>query len=173
MRHAVTSGSTAVVDDTGRRVGALVAELHAALTDTGRSATAADMDAWLAGALIDLDRALEVTTEPARELLARRADVVRRLVLPPSGLAGTPLVLVHGDLHVGQVLRAGDADVVTDYDGNPVVPPASARRRKRPPSTSPGWRSRSATPPTYFDVMSPTTPSTWCAGCRLRSWRRS
>ena len=30
----------------------------------------------------------------------------------------------HGDLHVGQVLRAGDRFVVTDFDGNPVLPAA-------------------------------------------------
>ena len=30
----------------------------------------------------------------------------------------------HGDLHVGQVLRAGGRFVVTDFDGNPVLPAA-------------------------------------------------
>jgi maltokinase len=38
---------------------------------------------------------------------------------------GTPLIHVHGDLHVGQVLRHGDPAeyVVTDFDGNPVLAP--------------------------------------------------
>jgi maltokinase len=37
-------------------------------------------------------------------------------------LAGTPIVEGHGDLHVGQVLRSQGRFVVTDFDGNPVLP---------------------------------------------------
>ena len=44
------------------------------------------------------------------------------------------MLRVHGDLHVGQVLRAGAAPYyyrLTDFDGNPVVPPAE-RIREQP-----------------------------------------
>jgi maltokinase len=46
-----------------------------------------------------------------------------------GALAGTPIIEGHGDLHVGQVLRSGDGFVVTDFDGNPVLP---ARERMLP-----------------------------------------
>ena len=40
-----------------------------------------------------------------------------------GGLAGTPIIEAHGDLHVGQVLLAADGRfAVTDFDGNPVLP---------------------------------------------------
>ncbi|CAM3704034.1 hypothetical protein MYFR107205_23565 [Mycolicibacterium frederiksbergense] len=35
-----------------------------------------------------------------------------------------PVLDAHGDLHVGQVLRTDDLLVITDFDGNPVLPPA-------------------------------------------------
>ncbi|MGB0098983.1 MAG: phosphotransferase [Nocardioides sp.] len=123
VRTAVTSGSTEAVELSGDRLGVLVADLHAALAATGRPATDTDVAAWTAGAIADLDRALEATSGAARELLAGRAEEVRRRVVPPGDLVGSPLIMVHGDLHVGQVLRAGATFVVTDFDGNPVVPP--------------------------------------------------
>ena len=62
-------------------------------------------------------------------------------------LAGTPVIEGHGDLHVGQVLRSGGRFVVTDFDGNPVLPAAerdTARFRRL--STSQAWCSRWRTP---------------------------
>jgi maltokinase len=50
---------------------------------------------------------------------------------------GSPLIRVHGDLHVGQVLRRGSGPgatyAVTDFDGNPVVPHAE-RMLPQPPA---------------------------------------
>jgi maltokinase len=39
----------------------------------------------------------------------------------------TPVLRVHADLHVGQVLRWRDGYAVTDFDGNPTVPDAPVR----------------------------------------------
>ena len=39
---------------------------------------------------------------------------------------------IHGDLHAGQFLRAGDAMVVTDFDGNPLQDPDGRSRSQSP-----------------------------------------
>jgi maltokinase len=49
-----------------------------------------------------------------------------------ADVEGTPLIDVHGDLHVGQVLRYGDPPsyAITDFDGNPVLPPRERAARQ-------------------------------------------
>ena len=68
------------------------------------------------------DRARAVTTGVTAEHLADRWAPIRSAIEPddidPSAL--TPAITVHGDLHVGNVLAAGDSLVVTDFDGNPI-----------------------------------------------------
>ncbi|MEQ6901374.1 hypothetical protein [Nocardioides sp. YIM 152588] len=148
VRAAVDSGSTAVVEESGARLGALVADLHAALAGTGRAATAADVAAWGADATADLTQALAVTSGPAHDLLAARAEEVRRRLAVPDRLVGSPLILAHGDLHVGQVLRAGDTYVVTDFDGNPVVP-AGQRTTPQPAALDVAGMAQSITHAAY------------------------
>lgn len=101
----------------GAAVGDLVSRFHRALAGTARQATPAEVAGWRDGALADLDRALEVT----RDVLPEHADEVRALLSAvPDDV--TPVQRVHGDLHLGQVLRSEDSYVLTDFDGNPVVP---------------------------------------------------
>lgn len=110
-----------------RTVGALVADLHRALADTSRPATRAEAAAWRSDALADLDRALAVT----RAVLPDHAEEVRA-VLDAAPVGAATVQRVHGDLHVGQALRASDGSyVLTDFDGNPVVP-AAQRMREQP-----------------------------------------
>jgi maltokinase len=141
LRAAVLTGSTDGVAETGHRLGDLVGRLHAALAADGISgvsaATPDDLAAWEAGADRDLDHALEVTSGAAHEVLAGRAEAVRAGTRVSRTLVGSPLIRVHGDLHVGQVLRAGSGAgatyVVTDFEGNPVVPP-DERLLPQPPA---------------------------------------
>ena len=79
------------------------------------------MGTWRSGALADLERALAVTTGDAHHVLSEREGAVRA-VLDALPADGTTVMRVHGDLHVGQVLRSSGY-VITDFDGNPVVPP--------------------------------------------------
>jgi maltokinase len=129
VRRAVAGSEEDHAEAGARAVGQLVADFHRALAHTARPATHTEATAWRTGALADLDRALEVTRGDAHLLLARHADAVRATFDSiPAG--ATPVMRVHGDLHVGQVLRHHTAHrrdpsyVVTDFDGNPVVPAA-------------------------------------------------
>ncbi|WP_263997612.1 glucosamine kinase [Mycobacterium yunnanensis] len=98
-------------------VGTVVANVHAALSLTTTVATTADAQRWHDGALETLDSACRLGHPGA---VARRHDV-EVLLADLDELAGTPVILGHGDLHVGQVLCSRGRFVVTDFDGNPVL----------------------------------------------------
>jgi len=103
-----------------------VAGLHAALAGSAVTADPEQVGRWRAGAELDLTRALEVSGSRARRVLAHHADAVRAAWRQLPDAAGTTMMTVHGDLHVGQLLRAGDCEdrlFVTDFDGNPVARP--------------------------------------------------
>ena len=97
---------------------------------------ASDPDAarWLDRALRTVDEAVTVTTGEPGERFRARADTARTVVA--DGLrtaAGTAVSRVHGDLHVGQVLRWDGGYAVSDFDGNPVLP-ATERDLPQPPA---------------------------------------
>lgn len=132
LSAALAAGSDVPVRCAGATVGALVADLHAALAQEPVSASINDAARWAAEAQGDLATALAVTSGPAKAVLSRHADAVRAALGVVPTLGGTPLIPVHGDLHVGQVLRAGTVEdpvhAITDFDGNPVVPPVQRGR---------------------------------------------
>ena len=126
------------------RLGRLVAKLHLGLatpsavvsTPTG-TAQADDLRAWHATARAEVEAAARlVLARPgrythhvdARELGALTADVDRVAALADAVAAGREEVwvqLVHGDLHVGRVLRWTRGLSVVGFDaGPPVDPPA-------------------------------------------------
>ena len=122
-----------------RTVAGLVAGLHAALAATGRDVlTAAGAAAWADRADADLREALRLVDGPEGERLAARAPAIAAGLAPLAGAAGTPLIDVHGDLHVGQVLRhprppgegGGFGYAIVDLDGNPVLAPAERLARR-------------------------------------------
>ena len=106
-------------DDDAALLGALVADMHDALlrgfgpapTPDGAGLLARQVSqrfAWAVGQVPDL--------EEFRSGVDRALDEL-------GALAGTPeRQRVHGDLHLGQVLRSGDRWYVTDFEGEPLAP---------------------------------------------------
>jgi maltokinase len=106
-------------------VGALVARLHLALAEAFGVGDG-DPTAWageLVEGLVDLD-GLDDGPDAAG---AARARYERLGAVTDPG----PAIRIHGDLHLGQLLRNDDGWYVLDFEGEPRVPMA---RRTRPSS---------------------------------------
>jgi maltokinase len=123
----IDAGDAAPSVATARRLGSIAGRLHAAL-------------ATPSAVIREPVRHREVAGEAARG--ARLLDEARRLATGAAGEAqeilassiaadlavldhadDVPVQPVHGDLHVGQMLRSGDDIVVIDFDGDPVSTP--------------------------------------------------
>jgi trehalose synthase-fused probable maltokinase len=81
----------------------------------------ADLDALLAGDSKTLDPLRAI-----RPAIIERFDSLREL--QPEGLC----IRIHGDLHLGQVLRVSAGWVVLDFEGEPDRSPAERRERSSP-----------------------------------------
>lgn len=112
-------------------LGTLAADLHLAMAtpsevvpDPVRTAPAtAD---WAQRAEHALAEALALTTdETDAQWLADHVADLRRELAPLQVAGETPVMRVHGDLHVGQILEWEQGYALIDFDGNPTVPGAS------------------------------------------------
>ncbi|MDN5856709.1 MAG: aminoglycoside phosphotransferase, partial [Actinomycetia bacterium] len=131
VRTALSTGSDDRVRTSAERLGTLIGELHAALATAGRSELSSESAAQLAAdAHRELDDAIRLTSGVQGERLRGRADELHASLDGLRDAAGCTLIEVHGDLHVGQILRAGDRYAVNDFDGNPVLEPAERLRRQ-------------------------------------------
>jgi maltokinase len=114
-------------------IGALTARMHHALASAGQEPAGPELVAsWTRRANEDLAAAVRLVDGPEGERLAARVARIGRVFDDLGVAAGTPLIDVHGDFHVGQVLRFGRPPgyAITDFDGNPVLPEAERTQRR-------------------------------------------
>lgn len=109
-------------------LGALTGRLHAALATPSSvlplpvsAASVAAAEAWHRSAFAAVEEALALTPAPEHTVLAALAPRMRAVLDSAPVATGTPVLRVHGDLHVGQVLRWREGLAVIDFDGNPVL----------------------------------------------------
>ncbi len=130
-----------------RRLGALTGQLHTALasaTDPPLAPEAivpADIAAWREAMQAQLDRAMqtlaslhETLPRPVRDLAHQVLESAPLLRERLEGLGAleaeaSTKIRIHGDYHLGQVLRAGDGFVILDFEGEPARPLAERRAK--------------------------------------------
>lgn len=111
-----------------RKVGRLIADLHAALACTESVASEDDATRWRDAAIDTLETVCALPDSASVVVARQRREEIVAALNRLAGLAGTPVIEGHGDLHVGQVLRSAGRFVVTDFDGNPVLTPDERMR---------------------------------------------
>lgn len=130
-----------------RRLGALTGRLHTALASAADPALApeaiasADIAAWREGMQAHLDRVMQ-TLASLHETLPRAvrdlahqtlesAPLLRESLagLDALGTGSHTKIRIHGDYHLGQVLRVGDGFVILDFEGEPARPLAERRAK--------------------------------------------
>ncbi len=120
------------------RLGDITAQMHLALAEAKGADLAPELitrgllNQWADEMVGDLDALIATGVEPIEELethhdaLRQRIDAIRSLAKP--GLA----IRIHGDLHLGQVLRTDAGWTVLDFEGEPRRSVEHRRRRHSP-----------------------------------------
>lgn len=101
------------------RLGGLTSRMHTALADMQPSTVAAR--AYHAAAIERLDDALRLVPGDESARLQALVPAVHAALAALNSGSLLAAHRIHGDLHAGQFLRAGDRLVVTDFDGNPLA----------------------------------------------------
>jgi maltokinase len=138
-RRAMVDEQDAAFLAESMRLGKVIAEMHVSLA-SGKPGTAmapeplteATLNTWANTMTSELDRLLardEPALDPLRDVrdaVVARFDQVRGL--SPGGL----LIRIHGDLHLGQMLRIDTGWVILDFEGEPDRTPAERRQLSSP-----------------------------------------
>lgn len=115
VHRLATGGDATSALEWPSRLGALTARVHLALARHGvGQAGVDDVARWLSWAERDVS---------ASGLHGEVAERVRQAMSPLAQATDTPTIAIHGDLHIGQVLRtrATGALHVVDFDGSPLL----------------------------------------------------
>jgi maltose alpha-D-glucosyltransferase/alpha-amylase len=96
--------------------------------------TAQDFEQWKAKVRQEASDTLAMLerVEPARQLLARRAEISALIDGCPAPRGAGLKTRHHGDYHLGQVLIANNDFVIIDFEGEPSRPLAETRRKHSP-----------------------------------------
>jgi maltose alpha-D-glucosyltransferase/alpha-amylase len=121
-------------------IGALSAAFHGALASAHgvpgfepRPATRDELRGWHADARTQLDRALDITSGEAGNVLRKLAPRIAEELTIFEALPTEPLVTrVHGDYHLGQVLAAPDGFRIVDFEGEPTRGLVERRAHRSP-----------------------------------------
>ena len=125
--QAELSGASAPGSGFAADLGQLAADLHAALATPSELLPEPVVSGPLPGpgsARATLAEAIALTDGADGEWLrAREPQLSDQLTVPtgPPGGDGVRQIRIHGDLHVGQVLRWRNGYAVIDFDGNPTL----------------------------------------------------
>jgi trehalose synthase-fused probable maltokinase len=119
-------------------IGRLTAEMHAALASRpdhpafpARRATGDELSAWGRSALAQLDTALSALKGEPRDRLARAASRIAPGLDGVAAARGARVSRIHGDYHLGQLLRTAGGFRVIDFEGEPA---RSLAERRAPAS---------------------------------------
>jgi maltokinase len=105
------------------RLGANSRNLHGALAQLeSRPATAAEQHDWRRSADAQLERVLELVDADTRSELQGYAPRLREEFAAVEQGPPPLLTPVHGDYHIGQILRSRDGLRVVDFEGEPTKP---------------------------------------------------
>ncbi len=120
------------------RLGDITAQMHLALASASGAEVAAQpisralLEAWADEMLADLDSLIASGAAPLAGLRDRRGALQQRILairtLEAPGLA----IRIHGDYHLGQVLRTDSGWTVLDFEGEPRRRVEHRRRRHSP-----------------------------------------
>lgn len=124
----------------GARLGAITARLHAALASAPddpafapRWASPATTRKWRRAAERQLDDALVLLKGQAHDEVAVLAPAIRARFAAFEKRAVPPILIrVHGDYHLGQILRTGKQRWVLDFEGEPTRSLGERRERRSP-----------------------------------------
>jgi maltokinase len=137
-RRAIVDDQDAAFLAESMRLGKAIAEMHVALagargTDMATAPlTEESLNTWANTMTRELDQVLardEPALDPLRDVrnaVVARFDQIRGL--SPGGL----LTRIHGDLHLGQLLRIDTGWVILDFEGEPDRTPAERRELTTP-----------------------------------------
>ena len=138
-RRAMVDDQDAAFLSEAMRLGKVIAEMHLALaagapgTDMAPAPmTDESLNTWANTMTGELDRLLardDPLLDPLRDVrdgVVERFDQIRGI--SPSGL----LTRIHGDLHLGQMLRVDTGWVILDFEGEPDRTPAERRELSTP-----------------------------------------
>ena len=111
------------------QIGRLTAAMHAALASSpdapgfpARLATEEERSAWAVAARGRLDEALGVLTDADRPRLSAMAPRIAAQLEPLVTGGDARVSRIHGDYHLGQLLRTADGFAVIDFEGEPARP---------------------------------------------------